>query len=751
MEHWTVTLLTLTVMAVGAQGQGVLQEVWEGLPGDAVTDLTGAAKYGQLPDQARLLERFEFASLGNEYGTRTTALLTPPVTGEYTFAIASDDGSQILLSTDEAEANLKPIAKVEGYTEPQSFGSQPGQVSQPIRLEAGRRYLIRALQKQGGGGNHLSVAWTGPGITRTLIDAQYLSLPPLIPALRAKMDASRAADAQRQRLLDEAGKYWKVGETLPVEYTEVFPVGGAPGDNDTGINVLVDQAHQTQFVVLWGLKGQLQSQGYRACSSLACLDTVLTPGKPSRIRLSMGELEPFAWWPTPAWNVVITGQQDLNAQTYTPAEIAALKAFVESGGGLLVWSGKPGSQEAADGWSLNKLLAEFGAQISPGTDQLDGRTYGSLTLGDGWSTLSQGEAGQPVRARREFGHGRVMVCENPTLFNPDKDDSAEQKTAKATALRETLTWLAAGKPPVGGDGRMASSGGAGIYPELELTAPGLAVYYAANQSPETLTCIREQIPTAVEKVLSWLPTPQFEEPYGLVICAGGGGGWAIQGRPKASAVIEYRPLSILSVFGHEFAHTMGGPPNARGEHAGQSPHHNQGESHAGWFQGKINALFDPAAVGAANRNCNSILELEQQKGAKLDLAFENETEAGRARWGKGPEWTKQWYLFQKIEDRFGPTWYPRWYWVRSTRWADDPGHRETWDEMVESISIAVGEDLFPFFRKAGTTLGRERLEQIEFQGQVIKLPVCPLDDGPAGPVQLGPIGDYTKPVTPRVP
>ena len=49
-------------------------------------------------------------------------------------------------------------------------------------------------------------------------------------------------------------------------------------------------------------------------------------------------------------------------------------------------------------------------------------------------------------------------------------------------------------------------------------------------------------------------------------------------------------------------------------------------------------------------------------------------------------------------------------------WADEPGHNESWTEAVEDMSIAVGEDLFPFFRKIGTTLDRDRLERIEFQG-----------------------------------
>jgi hypothetical protein len=515
-----------------------------------------------------------------------------------------------------------------------------------------------------------------------------------------------------------------------VEFSEEFPVGGlADRATDKGINVLIDQAHQTQFAVIWGLNGIIRGQGFRTCTSLATLNTVLTPGQPSRIRLPVAGMEPFAWWPTPAWNVVVTSQQDPNAQVYAEKERAALKAFVEDGGGLLVFVGRPGTAES---------------------DDVNGHSFPVLQLGPDWEPALAGKAGKPVRAQRGFGKGRVAICESPVAFNPDdKVDSAEVKAAKLKGLGDLLTWLAAGKAPVGGDGRMASAGGAGIYPELELNVGGIVVYYADNQPPATLKCIRDNIPLAARKVLEWLPTKQFEEPYSLVICAGGGGGWAINGRPKASAVIEYEPLAILSVFGHEFAHTMSGPRNARGELAGFSPHGNQGESHAGWFQGKINALFNPADRERSNRNCNSILDLERQKGSRLDLATEDETEAGRAKWGYGPGWTKEWWVFQKLDDRFGPTWYPRWYWVRCTRWADDPGHQETWDEMVEDMSIAVGEDLFPFYKKIGTTLKKDRLERIEFQGRMLELPVCPLEDGPAGNVCLDPPGDYTQPLKPR--
>ena len=66
--------------------------------------------------------------------------------------------------------------------------------------------------------------------------------------------------------------------------------------------------------------------------------------------------------------------------------------------------------------------------------------------------------------------------------------------------------------------------------------------------------------------------------------------------------------------------------------------------------------------------------------------------------------------------------------------------------MVEDMSIAVGEDLFPFFTKIGTTLDKDRLPEIVFRGETLALRVAPIDVGPAGNVCLDPIGDYTKPV-----
>ena len=223
--------------------------------------------------------------------------------------------------------------------------------------------------------------------------------------------------------------------------------------------------------------------------------------------------------------------------------------------------------------------------------------------------------------------------------------------------------------------------------------------------------------------------------------AGGGGGWAVNAYfPKEAGTLSMSPPSLLSVFGHELAHTMGGPRNDADEICASWPQGNQGESHAGWFQGKVIAMFSEDARKLSNRKCNGVIEKETRTGNRLDLAA-----AGK---GGGGGWGKMWYIWNKLDDRYGPTWYPRWRWVQSTRWSNEPGKRLTWDETVEDMSIACGEDLFPFFKALGTTLGKDRFAQATFQGKTIALPVAPIQPTPAGPVCLDPIGDYKQPVKP---
>lgn len=221
----------------------------------------------------------------------------------------------------------------------------------------------------------------------------------------------------------------------------------------------------------------------------------------------------------------------------------------------------------------------------------------------------------------------------------------------------------------------------------------------------------------------------------IILSAGDGGGWAVNVyKPEEVGIVCLNKNGILSIFSHELTHNLPGPPNGRGSQAGRLPEVFV-EAHAGWFQGKINVLLDGKRE---YHNPNNIFDFDK-KLSSLDLALvRGHVENG---------WKKLWFIWQKLDDRFGPTWYPRWIWVKNVRWQDSPDRELSWDDIVEDMSIAVGEDLFPFFRRLGTTLVKERFSSATFDGKRINLPISPLQAGRAGKAKTGPIGDFKLPLT----
>ena len=142
----------------------VLREYWTGINGTSVSDLTSDPRFPDLPTGRDLLPTFEAPTdWADNYGTRVRGFLHPPRTGDYTFWIASDDGSELWLSTDDSPANRVKIASVPTWTGSREWGKDPAQKSTPIALVAGQSYYIEALQKEGSGGDNLAVGWAKPG------------------------------------------------------------------------------------------------------------------------------------------------------------------------------------------------------------------------------------------------------------------------------------------------------------------------------------------------------------------------------------------------------------------------------------------------------------------------------------------------------------------------------------------------------------------------------------------------------------
>jgi hypothetical protein len=154
--------------AAGRKGGGneppgsILHEYWLGIEGSEVVDLLKSPLFQGKPSGSSMRDLFEAPrDMNDRFGARMRGFVHAPVTGPYTFWISSDDGSELFLSSDDSPLKKRSIASsptggIRDWTR------APSCKSAPIPLVAGKRYYIEALQKEGGGNDHLAVGWTLP-------------------------------------------------------------------------------------------------------------------------------------------------------------------------------------------------------------------------------------------------------------------------------------------------------------------------------------------------------------------------------------------------------------------------------------------------------------------------------------------------------------------------------------------------------------------------------------------------------------
>lgn len=146
---------------------GVLKfSYWTGISGTPIDNLLNDANYPGSPTGVgtvfSLNSRDFFPGDGLEnYGAVMEGYITPAESGDYEFFLRSDDASQLYLSTDDKEANLALIAEeldcCDAFMEPST--GDAATTAAPTALVAGRKYFIRVIYKEGGGGDYAQVAW----------------------------------------------------------------------------------------------------------------------------------------------------------------------------------------------------------------------------------------------------------------------------------------------------------------------------------------------------------------------------------------------------------------------------------------------------------------------------------------------------------------------------------------------------------------------------------------------------------------
>src|SRR4051812_31033926 len=104
------------VSVINSHAGSILREVWTGISGTSVSALTGDPRFPNSPTSTNYVTDFFEAptDIDDNYGQRMRGYIVPPVSGNYTFWIASDDNSELWLSTDSNPATKRLIAQVSG-------------------------------------------------------------------------------------------------------------------------------------------------------------------------------------------------------------------------------------------------------------------------------------------------------------------------------------------------------------------------------------------------------------------------------------------------------------------------------------------------------------------------------------------------------------------------------------------------------------------------------------------------------------
>lgn len=153
-------------------------DYYRGIGGSSISNLLGDGQYPEGVYTTRFLQSFSSFSvtlggnlsnnpsfgpvLGDNYGARVYGWVTPTETASYRFFLRSDDASELWISSNNSPdpANMTRIAFETGCCDPFKDGDES---STAFELVAGQSYFIEGFYKEGGGGDHIEVAWRKEG------------------------------------------------------------------------------------------------------------------------------------------------------------------------------------------------------------------------------------------------------------------------------------------------------------------------------------------------------------------------------------------------------------------------------------------------------------------------------------------------------------------------------------------------------------------------------------------------------------
>lgn len=209
----------------GDLNPGISRQVYGGIPGVYVSDLTNHPSYPDNPTSTNIVTQLFEApvNVGDYYGQRIHGWIKPPATGAYVFWISGDDYSELHLSTSANPQNAVMISNVPGWTDPRQWNKYPQQQSTPKLLQEGQYYYIMALMKEHDGGDNLAIGWQRPGsILERPISGQYLFRE------EAQLHTNFSIKAAGEKVLITSPSGTIIDQVQPVVLTTDISYGRSP-------------------------------------------------------------------------------------------------------------------------------------------------------------------------------------------------------------------------------------------------------------------------------------------------------------------------------------------------------------------------------------------------------------------------------------------------------------------------------------------------------------------------------------------
>ncbi len=154
-------------VAAPAADTGIAREMFTNITGTAVMNLTTNTKFvANLPDTTGIVTGlFETATSGDNYGQRLRCYFISPQSGPHVFVIASDDSSELWLSSGANSSNKTRVAYTIVATGSRNWSNNVNQTSSNITLMANTPYYVEVLHKEGTGADYAAVGVTLPDAT----------------------------------------------------------------------------------------------------------------------------------------------------------------------------------------------------------------------------------------------------------------------------------------------------------------------------------------------------------------------------------------------------------------------------------------------------------------------------------------------------------------------------------------------------------------------------------------------------------